>query len=74
MKVVCDAKYYTSQLSQGTVDKTVDDLYLRCDDVYEAYGLLICSENTKLNEYESQPQDQKLFLIKLVNQPEETFV
>lgn len=26
LKVVADAKYYTSQLTQHTIDKTVDDL------------------------------------------------
>ena len=51
LKIVVDAKYYTSQLSQETIEKTIDDTYLRSDDNYEAFALLVCSEETGLDEY-----------------------
>lgn len=53
IKIIVDAKYYTSQLSQDTIDKTIDDVSLRCDDKFEAWGLIVCSESTKLDEYRS---------------------
>jgi hypothetical protein len=71
---VVDAKFYTSQLSQLTIEKTVDDLNLRCDDAFKAYGLLVCSDETKLDEYKSQTQSSKLYLIKLDKVPQEAFV
>jgi hypothetical protein len=38
---------------------------LRCDTEFESFGLLICSQETKLFEYESKPQPESLYLIKL---------
>jgi hypothetical protein len=38
-----DAKYYNSELSIGTVEKTLDDMVLR----KSKYGIVICSEDAK---------------------------
>ena len=38
---------------------------LRCDDEFESFGLLICSQETKLFEYKSKPQPENLHLIVL---------
>jgi hypothetical protein len=65
LRIVIDAKYYTSQLAQSTIDKTVDDMNLRCDKEHEAYGLLICSQSTKLDEFKATKQHHKLSLVKL---------
>lgn len=51
LKIVVDAKYYTSQLEQDTINKTIDDMKLRCDDEYEAFSFLICSNSTKLDKF-----------------------
>ena len=51
LKIVCDAKYYSSTLQIGTILKTVDDVNLRDDSEYAAYGLLICSDLTDLSEF-----------------------
>jgi hypothetical protein len=40
---VFDAKYYNSELSIGTVEKTLDDMKLRGT----KYGIVICSEDAK---------------------------
>ena len=46
--VIADAKYYSSELSLGTIIKTLDDMALR----NTSYGLLVCSENTKCTAYD----------------------
>lgn len=46
--IVIDAKYYKSELSQGTIEKTVDDMKLRRTN----WGLLVCSDETKTTIFE----------------------
>ena len=73
LKIVLDAKFYTTQLAQSTIDKTVDDMRLRCDDEFQAFSILICSQQTKLNEYYSQKQADGLHLVTLISKPDEKF-
>lgn len=47
---------------------------LRCDDKFEAYALLICSEKTKLDIYNSLSPNEKLSLIKLKPERDEEFI
>lgn len=63
--IVIDAKYYKSELSLLTLDKTVDDMHLR-----KAYGLIICSEDTKIGETIEQysAKRENLSLVKLQTQ------
>jgi hypothetical protein len=44
LKVVVDAKFYTSLLQTDTIQKTIDDTHLRCDDFHDAFGLIVCIE------------------------------
>lgn len=46
---------------------------LRCDEDFEAFAILICSETTKLNEYYSQKQVDELSLVTLIAKPDEKF-
>jgi len=48
--VVCDAKHYTSELGKSTIQKTLDDMRLRETE----YGILICSEDTKMCEFQPE--------------------
>ena len=48
LQIVCDAKFYTSDLSEKTISKTVDDMKLRGTNL----GLLVCSQDTKLHTYD----------------------
>ena len=43
--IVIDAKFYSKSLSLTTIEKTIDDMELR-----KAFGLIICSSETKLSE------------------------
>ena len=49
LKIVIDAKYYTSMLTTDVIQKLLDDTYLRCDENFDAFGLIICTEHTKLD-------------------------
>lgn len=44
LKIVVDAKFYTSQLLLDPIQKIIDDTQLRCDDFHDAFGLLVCIE------------------------------
>jgi len=45
--IVCDAKYYTNEVPEKVILKTLDDMRLRGT----PYGILICSENARSQEY-----------------------
>lgn len=51
LRVVIDAKLYTSNLGQETILKTYDDVKLRDDKNFDSIGLIICSENTILSDW-----------------------
>ena len=34
LKIVIDAKFYSDKLPQSEINKTVDDMNLRCDDKF----------------------------------------
>ncbi|CDW89874.1 UNKNOWN [Stylonychia lemnae] len=63
LKIVCDAKYYKTQLSQTVIDKSLDDMELR-----KAYGLIICSDTTKISKsffFNNQKHKDNLSILKL---------
>ena len=45
--IVCDAKYYTNEVPEKVILKTVDDMRLRDT----AHGILICSQSARTQEY-----------------------
>jgi len=57
LTIVCDAKYYTSEIPDKIIDKTLDDMRLRNTN----YGILICSEDTKTDKIK-----QNVRLLKLL--------
>ena len=71
LKLVVDAKYYSSKLSVETIEKTVDDVQLREDEQYMAKGLLVCSDAADVSEYNGQGG---VGLVKLRKGKDEEFV
>lgn len=67
LRIVADAKFYSSILGHETILKTVDDVKLRADDNYDARGLLICSEGTDLEDwtYLEGALEDEISLVKL---------
>ena len=62
--IVCDAKYYTNEVPEKVILKTLDDMRLR----NTPYGILICSQNARTQEYRSlvaQNKCKNLELVKL---------
>jgi len=57
---ILDAKYYNSELSISTVEKTLDDMKLRGT----KYGIIICSEDAKTTIV-----DQAISLDSKINTP-----
>ena len=54
MPIVIDAKHYTTDVSAGTIRKTLDDMALRDT----PFGLLVCSEIAGLSSYNFMIQTQ----------------
>jgi hypothetical protein len=61
--IVCDAKFYTNEIPEKVVEKTLDDMRLR----NTPYGILICSCETKSSEFDRvmAQKNSHLLLIKL---------
>ena len=61
--IVCDAKFYTNDLPERIILKTIDDMQLRDTE----FGLLICSSQTKTKSYTEMPIEKRknLKLVKL---------
>ena len=57
---MCDAKFYTSDLSEKTISKTVDDMKLRGTNL----GLLVCSQDTKLHTYDQMYKESRVLNLK----------
>ena len=67
LRIVVDAKYYSSILGSETILKTVDDVKLRADKKFDSRGLLVCSEGTDLQDwvYLEGALEDEVSLIKL---------
>lgn len=63
MKIVIDAKFYSNEIPVKVIEKTLDDMRLRST----RHGILICSELTGRQEFDSikQSKIKGLKLIKL---------
>lgn len=64
--IVIDSKYYSNELSLKTIEKTLDDMKLR-----NAYGLIICSEETLITKTLSLNLQtiKNLAIVKLKTKP-----
>jgi hypothetical protein len=56
--IVCDAKFYTNEIPEKIIAKTLDDMRLR----NTTFGILICSQETKSQEFDRMMAEKHSFL------------
>jgi hypothetical protein len=59
--IVIDAKFYTNEIPEKVIEKTLDDMALRKTN----YGILICSEKAKHTEFDNMKGKKGLRLLVL---------